>query len=454
MKGGFGHRRKLERRCLKKKGKPSDNRFGVRNDTVDWERGTIPAPLIQKRGETMNVRYLTVLLLLLWIPAPCAATDPVKVGFCHVFSGNMSSFGLAAKKGIEMAKQEINNAGGINGRPIEIVYADTKVKPDIGEKAVRRLVTDAKVDVVMGIVSSAVAKRVAQIMNELKTPLLITHAMTCCITEKLGNPWVFRITWNVKQSIKSAALIARTTDVKKWTTVAPDYNFGHESWAMFQKKFKELVPAAEFQKPIYAPLSTNDWTPYLDRIESSNAKGILITLWGRNMTDFLHQAHARGLPREGMEFLCPVGGSVDTFWALGPLRMPVGIWFGAPYWYSAYQNLHNDRFVQKYRSLTSVKLPPSYAAYMPYAALKVYAGAAQKIGGTGKRQIAEALEGLSLDLPTGRFAFQGRNHQGMFNVAWGKTCSLTGNRGRTRALMPIRLFEVEEINPIVGASLH
>ena len=97
------------------------------------------------------------------------ATEPIRLGFVYIFSGRAALHGQVAKQGVEVALQEINREGGINGRKVEAFFEDSKAKPEIGAEAAKKLVTQDKVDAVIGIISSAVAPAVSAAMNELKT---------------------------------------------------------------------------------------------------------------------------------------------------------------------------------------------------------------------------------------------------------------------------------------------
>src|SRR5208283_4830731 len=138
-------------------------------------------------------------------PSPAIAQDPIKIGFLYVFSGRLGHYGAGAKQGAEIAMDEINKAGGVLGRKIVGVFADTQLKPEVGVEAATKLVIEEKVDVVMGIVSSGVADAVAPVMYQLRMPLIITLAMTPDVTGPKCNPYTFRISMNGPQNLVGAA---------------------------------------------------------------------------------------------------------------------------------------------------------------------------------------------------------------------------------------------------------
>ncbi|MEW6350832.1 MAG: ABC transporter substrate-binding protein [Thermodesulfobacteriota bacterium] len=374
---------------------------------------------------------------------------PIRIGLAHVFSGGMAKFGNVARQGAQLAVTEINQGGGVLGRPLELVDADTAVNPDVAEKAVQKLVMQDQVSVVMGIVSSAVAKRVAPLVNSLKCPLIVTHAMAQEITTTIRNPWVFRITWNLDQCYKASALVAKEMGATRWTTVGPDYGFGQDSWQYFKRYLSEFGDYS-FDAGVFLPVSTTDWKPVVEKLRDSRADGIMVSLWGDNLRGFLKAAQAIEAFKD-KKVLCPVGGSVEEFVALRFLYMPQGVWFGSPYWYEAYDNASNKTFIERYQALGDARIPPSYAAYNTYAAVRMFKAAVEKAGGPGREAVARALEGLTVaDLPAGPTTFRKEDHQAIFTVSFGKTSGrAAANTSRIQGLVSIRRFDGALITPRV-----
>ncbi|MFH0821807.1 MAG: ABC transporter substrate-binding protein, partial [Pseudomonadota bacterium] len=128
------------------------------------------------------MRTLCICLAVIALMPVHAFGQSVKIGLAHVFSGPMATFGEVAEQGVQLAVDRINEKGGLLGRKVEVFKADTQAKAPEGLMAVEKLVKDEKVDVVVGIVSSAVALAVVPEMDRLKTPLIITHAMADAVT--------------------------------------------------------------------------------------------------------------------------------------------------------------------------------------------------------------------------------------------------------------------------------
>ncbi|MGQ9483771.1 MAG: ABC transporter substrate-binding protein [Desulfosoma sp.] len=393
-------------------------------------------------------------LLTVWVvlglalgPAAPQAADPLKVGFVYIMSGPFATYGQFAKQGAEMAVDEINAAGGIMGRPVQAIFEDSTGKPDVAVRVIRKLVYQDGVISVIGLDSSAVANTVVPLMPEMQTPLIVTHAATPDVTGSLCNKYTFRISVSLNQNVKAAALVASASKAKTWTTVGPDYAFGHESWEYFQKYLKALRPDVTFMpqdQTAFAPTKTTDFSAYITKIMNAKPEGVLISLWGGNLIDFVRQASEMGFFKGDWEVLMTLGAATEVLYALGD-KMPEGLWVGTRYWFLANDSPINVAFRDNYKKRYGQF--PSYNAHGAYAALYALKAAAEKAKTLDKEAIIKALEGLTLELPVGTVTLRPEDHQAWTNATWGKTAS--DPNYPIRILKPIKIFPAEAVTPPV-----
>jgi branched-chain amino acid transport system substrate-binding protein len=378
------------------------------------------------------------------------AEKPVKIGFVYIMSGPFATYGQFAKQGAELAIDEINKAGGINGRKVEALFEDSTGKPDVGIRVIRKLVYENGVDVVMGLDSSGVAAAVAPVMPELKTPLIITHAATPDVTGSKCNRYTFRISLNINQNLTMAAVIAADLKAKTWTTAGPDYSFGHQSWEYFQQYLSKKKPDAVFlpaSDVAFSPAATTDFSAFITKIMNSKADGVLVSLWGGNLIDFVRQAGDMGFFDGRREVLMTLGAATEVLYALKD-KMPEGIWVGTRYWFEANDTPLNKAFVDAY--LKRFNVYPSYNAHGAYGAVKAYAAAAAKAKSVDKEKIVSALEGLSIELPVGKITIRPEDHQAVTDGVWGKTAA--DPKMPIRILKPIKAFAGKDITPPASES--
>src|SRR5699024_5798440 len=140
----------------------------------------------------------------------------------------------------------------------------------------------------MGLDSSGVARAVAPVVPQLQKPFVITHAATPDVTGSLCNRLTFRVSDNVAKHMNAAAKIAMKTGAKRWTTIGPDYAFGHQSWEYFQKALKQDKADVEFMKETaFPPFGNEDFTSYINRIIQAKPDGVLVSLWGGDLVNFV-----------------------------------------------------------------------------------------------------------------------------------------------------------------------
>ncbi len=390
--------------------------------------------------------------IMVWILVVCAVpawgAEPIKIGFLFLMSGRLATAGTTSKQGAEIAIEEINAAGGINGRKWKVSIWMTRETRRLPSRQVDRLVKQEHVSAVMGVISSEVALAISPVLNQLKVPFLVTSAQTPQITGERCNRFTFRITWSNNENLKTAVILAAKSKGKKWTTVGPDYVFGHEAWAAFKKHLKGARPDVSFvsdEEAAFAPIETSDFSPYIKKVKDSGADAMLLTLFGGNLIDFLRQAKDQGLLDGSREAIVAVG-PVTVFLALGS-ETPVGIWAVTPYWYKANDTEINKKFVEAYER--KFVFPPAFQAQFAYSAVKLFAEAATRVGSTEGPAVAKALEGLTMDLPIGKMTIRPEDHQALFEVFGGKTSDeliVTRSRKVIRKLDPLIRFPPEMIS--------
>jgi len=182
--------------------------------------------------------FTTVVVALVSLGLVLAAGDPIKVGVVLPLTGEQAKFGEIEKNSFVMGVEEINNSGGINGRPIDLMMEDDTGKPDVGRSAIEKLISQDKVIVVTGGYSSSVTYAVCAAAQQRKIPFLVTTGSADKITEQ-GWDYVFRIGPPVSEYPK--ALNSFLAEVVKPKTVAILY----ENTLFGQSGSKEFAQQCE-----------------------------------------------------------------------------------------------------------------------------------------------------------------------------------------------------------------
>jgi branched-chain amino acid transport system substrate-binding protein len=380
-------------------------------------------------------------------PASAADQTPIKIGGIYLMSGSAATYGKFAQQGMDLAMKEINEKGGVLGRPLSAQIEDGQGKAAVAIQAARKLVYQDKADILMGLDSSGVAQGLAPLVPDLDKPFIITHAATPDVTGKLCNSHTFRISVNVNQNMKGAAEIAAKTGVKKWTTIGPDYAFGHQTWEYFGKYLKEIKPDVVLMKETAFPrFGAEDFTPFINSVMENKPEGVMISLWGGDLVNFVRQATDRGFFKQGFQIVVPVGAATEVLTALGE-QMPEGLWLGTRYWYAAFDNDMNKHFVAAYEK--SYGVPPSYNAEGAYAAVYAYKAAAEKAGSVDTKAIIAALTGLTFNAPTGPLTIRKGDNQALIGPTWGLSGPMNA-KDKIRSLTQVKVFDGNAVTPSVA----
>src|SRR5512146_1950445 len=137
------------------------------------------------------MRKLVSTLVLSAVLAAPALAQPIKIGAPQPLTGPDAPFGDKFKKAYTMALEEINAAGGVNGRKLEILIEDHQAKNQLAATVAEKLITEGKVLAMTGGRASGQAMEIASVCQRLKTPYLVDHPSADMITAK-GFDYVFR----------------------------------------------------------------------------------------------------------------------------------------------------------------------------------------------------------------------------------------------------------------------
>ena len=179
--------------------------------------------------------FLPLAIVALLLPTGLLAAEPIKVGILLPLSGSLEYFGEMEKQSFDMALEEINGGGGINGRKLHFVYQDTKGDVDAGREAVKKLMAEDKVVMLGGGYYSPVTFSVAGLAQQNRVPFLINTASDDKITEQ-GWDYVFRL--NPPGSEYTNGIESFLSEVVKPKTAAiihEDSVYGRNSAEFFRK---------------------------------------------------------------------------------------------------------------------------------------------------------------------------------------------------------------------------
>jgi branched-chain amino acid transport system substrate-binding protein len=362
----------------------------------------------------------TFLFLVTAVLGPAKANEkPIKLGAMFISSGPLGGYGINGQRAITMALEEINAAGGILGKKLEFVFGDTKLKPEVAVDLAEKFINDDKVDFLMGPTSSGVALSLSEVARKHKKILVNTQAATHVLTGAKFNPYLFSTMSNVMMHSRAGAYFMASKPCKRWMCIAPDYNYGHESWDLFKEKLKKLNPDIEIVGETFPKLMATDYSAHIEEILKAKPDGVWCPLWGQDAVNFIRQAKQAKL-FDTIKFAFPVGAALETLVPLGK-DTPDGLFMASRYFFTTPDSVENKDFVKRY--FEKYKEYPDYMAEETYAGVYFIKAAAERAGSTDAEAIIKAVEREPLAWPTpeGWKIMRGSDHQVIEDVVWGET---------------------------------
>jgi branched-chain amino acid transport system substrate-binding protein len=337
------------------------------------------------RAYSKGLLAVAVLLLAVFLCGGVLAADTIKVGVLLPLTGSMAKFGEIEKRSYEMAAEEINAKGGVNGKKIELLFEDDTGKPDVGRSGVEKLISREKVPVITGGYSSSVTAAAAPVAQQFKVPFVICTGSADDITEK-GYDYVFRINQFASEYPNAVESFLKEVakDVKTVALLYENSAFGQSSSKSFEEDAKRLGLKIVVKEGYQA--GAIDFKPILTKVKAANPDMIYMVSYVMDASLLMRQSkELRINPKMFVgggagftlpEFAKSAGDASDgvysaTLW-IETLPFP-----GAKAYF--------DKFQKKYGSETE------YHGAEAYAAMYVVADALKRAKSISPKDVRDAL---------------------------------------------------------------
>ena len=251
---------------------------------------------------TSGVASLAVALLIGALAARPEAQQTIKIGVIQPLTGAFAASGTYVSNGAKIAADEINAAGGVLGRKIELVVEDNKSNPTEAASVAEKLIVRDKVPVLMGAWGSSLTLAVMPKLMEYQVPMLVETSSSDKITT-IGNPFVFRIS---PPSSVEATGFARMIDQLKIGKA--DFLVVNNDWGLgTADQFTRMFKAHNIKVGLVENMAQNaqDMSAQLAKIKASDADTLIVTTAVEQLTLVFKQAAALGLKRR----IITTGGS-------------------------------------------------------------------------------------------------------------------------------------------------
>ena len=340
-----------------------------------------------------------------------APKPPVKLGALLPLTGPSAATGQDMKDGYELAVEQINAAGGINGANVQVIYEDDKNDPATAVASWEKLVNSDKVEVMIGGLASTISLALAEPAKKAKVPMAWTGAAASAFeTAMKDEPYFFHYhPWDYMNAT-SALDFLKSSPVKKFAVVYEDGAFGTSA----KDGFKTTLPAQGQEMTIAEAFKSGstDFTALLNRVKASGAEGLILVPFAADVVPFLTQMREVGW-KPKLIYASPPSFPAD----FGKSPVAEGV-AGLTLWTPDIPAAATKKFVadwqKKYpnKAITTV----SYWAPLAYTNIMTAVDALKKSGTGNTSGWITAMEATKYDSPIGpTLQFkpsQGTKHQG------------------------------------------
>jgi len=350
-------------------------------------------------------RIVMATLLLLAAGAAAQAADQVKLGFMAPLSGPISPAGTEARRGAELALEELGNK--LGGLPVKLTVVDDKTNPAEAVQGASKLIDEAKVDFVTGFSASNTMIPVWKTFSDAGVFAISALAGPLQFAGKECLPNAFVASFSNDDWPAAVGQYMSDKGIKSAFFVGADYQAGYEHIGAAMRYFKGKAIG-----PVYTPLSQLDFAPEMARIRAEKPEAVFTFLVGAGGVAFVKQYAQAGLQKQ-IPFYAedPVANPL-TFPAQGDAAL--GIIMGTN-WTADLDNPANKKFVSSFVAKYN-RLPATFAA-LAYDTVKLIDAAVRDAGGKveDKDAVRAALRKANFQSVRGPFKFN-NNHYPIQNL--------------------------------------
>jgi len=220
---------------------------------------------------------------------------PYKLGTVQPLTGVAAYGGKSSLVGVQMAVDSINKAGGIMGRPVELIVGDDESKPDVGRRAVEKLATEDNIDFHVGGFLSNICLACTPVWEEHKIVNMIGVCLDTTLTTTKCSRYTFRTFDFAPAQAKAFAPYLVRQIGKKWHILYADYSWGQSTRDAYAAEIK--ANGGEVVGSTGIPLGTADTTSFLSKI-GGDFDGLFLIFFGSDAINVVNQGYDLGLAKK------------------------------------------------------------------------------------------------------------------------------------------------------------
>ncbi|MFC3866814.1 ABC transporter substrate-binding protein [Alcaligenes aquatilis] len=377
-------------------------------------------------------------MMLQTLGATAAAEGVIKIGELNSYKSQPAFLG-PYRNGMELAVEQINQAGGIHGKQLELIIKDDNSNPGDAVRAAEELISREKVDVLTGTFLSNIGLAITDFAKHKKVFFLASEPLTDKIVWADGNRYTFRLRNSTYMQVAMLVPDAVKLNKKRWAIVYPNYEYGQSAVATFKTLMKQAQPDIEFVAEQATPLGKVDAGAVVQALSDAKPDAVFNVLFASDLARLVRAGNQRqffslALPVVSMltgepEYLDPLGEETPEGWIVT----------GYP-WYAIDTPEHNA-FLKAYQDKYNEH--PRLGTIIGYSTIVSIAAGIEKAGSTDTEAMIKAFRGLDVVTPFGPITYRTQDQQSTQGAYVGVLAKQDGKGIMTH----IRYVDGKEVQP-------
>ncbi len=339
---------------------------------------------------------------------------PIRIGEINSYS-TIPQFTLPYRMAWQLAVEEVNTAGGLLGRKVEVISRDDAGKPEDAIRLATELITNEKVALLTGTFLSNVGLAVADFALRNKVLFVAAEPLTDALVWEKGNRYTFRL--RPSTYMQSAMLVEEAVKLpaKRWAIIAPNYEYGQSAVANFKQLMKAKRPEVEFVAEQWPALGKLEASSTVQAIIASRPNAIFNVTFGADLPRLVREGNLRGLfPRVPVVSL--LSGEPEYLDVLKD-ETPKG-WIVTGYPWDQISTPEHSKFLNAYRKRYNDY--PRLGSVVGYSTFIAIFEAIRKAKSVDTEKLIAALRGLQWSTPFGPAQFRSIDQQSTMGAYVGK----------------------------------
>ena len=343
------------------------------------------------------------------------AQGTIKIGEINSYKAQ-PAFLEPYKKGMELAVEQINAAGGLNGKKVQLITRDDNANPGDAVRVAEELISRDKVDVLTGSFLSHIGLALTDFAKQKKVFFLASEPLTDKIVWQNGNRYTYRLRTSTYMQVAMLVPEAAAMKKKRWAIVYPNYEYGQSAAATFKTLLKAAQPDVEFVTEQASPLGKLDAGSVVQALSDAKPDAIFNVLFAADLAKLVREGNTRGLFK-GREVVSLLTGEPEY---LDPLKdeTPDG-WLVTGYPWYGIKTPEHEAFLKAYQA--RFKDYPRLGSIIGYSTIMSLAEGIKKAKSTDTEALIAAFSGLQLMTPFGQITYRPEDHQSTMGAFVGRT---------------------------------